>query len=223
MLTESLVYHHLGLIKYQSYSCYSMKPKSLKSSLKTIPTELQLYQVTFHHYLFVFYISENSMYHLGWQFEYLFNPEVAQNKWLFADSSTFSWFKKSTTTTSSTTTTTASTTLSTTSIKNELAKTFFNKFSSRFNVKNNYNHLSSLPGLRNKAENANVMMILEKEDVKGITEFTPLTIGSIIVGIVVSILLIISVITLIVSKVRRQSRRRSQHTRCQAAIRFVYS
>jgi len=136
-----------------------------------------------------------------------------------SDSSTFSWFKKSTTTTSSTTTTTASTTLSTTSIKNELAKTFFNKFSSRFNVKNNYNQLSSLPGLRNKAENANVMMILEKEDVKGITEFTPLTIGSIIVGIVVSILLIISVLTLIVSKVRRQSRRRSQHTRCQAAIR----
>jgi len=136
-----------------------------------------------------------------------------------SDSSTFSWFKKTTTTTSSSTTTTASTTLSTTSIKNELAKTFFNKFSSRFNVKNNYNQLSSLPGLRNKAENANVMMILEKEDVKGITEFTPLTIGSIIVGIVVSILLIISVLTLIVSKVRRQSRRRSQHTRCQAAIR----
>ena len=67
-------------------------------------------------------------------------------------------------------------------------------------------------------QDASVMMILEDGE-KGIVDVTPLTIGSISVGVVVGILLFISIITLIVSKIRRHSRRRTQHTRCQQAIR----
>ena len=48
---------------------------------------------------------------------------------------------------------------------------------------------------------------------------SPLTLGSISVGVILGILLLISLVTLIVGRVRRKARRRAQHTRCQLAIR----
>ena len=52
-----------------------------------------------------------------------------------------------------------------------------------------------------------------------IIQSSPLTIGSITVGVIVGLLLLISLVTLIVGRVRRKARRRAQHTRCQLAIR----
>ena len=52
-----------------------------------------------------------------------------------------------------------------------------------------------------------------------IIQSSPLTLGSITVGVILGILLIISLLTLIVGRVRRKARRRAQHTRCQLAIR----
>ena len=49
---------------------------------------------------------------------------------------------------------------------------------------------------------------------------TPLTLGSMIVGVVLAILLVISVVTLLVSRHNRKARRRQHTTRCQLAIRL---
>lgn len=54
---------------------------------------------------------------------------------------------------------------------------------------------------------------------RGILEMTPLTMGSIIVGVLFFVLLLTSVGTLIVSKYTKRVRRRANHTRCQLAIR----
>jgi hypothetical protein len=48
---------------------------------------------------------------------------------------------------------------------------------------------------------------------------SPLTLGSLIVGVLVLLLLITSVTTLLVSRYTRRKRRRANHTRCQLAIR----
>jgi len=54
---------------------------------------------------------------------------------------------------------------------------------------------------------------------RGLLEMTPLTMGSIIVGILFFVLLLSSVGTLIVSKYTKRAKRRANHTRCQLAIR----
>jgi len=58
-----------------------------------------------------------------------------------------------------------------------------------------------------------------KSSPRGIVEMTPLTMGSIIVGLLFFILLLTSLGTLIVSKYTKRVRRRANHTRCQEAIR----
>jgi len=52
-----------------------------------------------------------------------------------------------------------------------------------------------------------------------ILQMSPLTLGSLIVGVLVLLLLITSVTTLLVSRYTRRKRRRANHTRCQLAIR----
>lgn len=54
---------------------------------------------------------------------------------------------------------------------------------------------------------------------RGVIEMTPLTMGSIIVGVLFFVLLLTSIGTLIVSKYTKRARRRANHTRCQLAIR----
>jgi len=54
---------------------------------------------------------------------------------------------------------------------------------------------------------------------RGLVEMTPLTMGSIIVGVLFFVLLLSSVGTLIVSKYTKRAKRRANHTRCQLAIR----
>ena len=90
-----------------------------------------------------------------------------------------------------------------------------------FNIHNTKRKADFKPSGGSNIQDASVMMILEDGE-KGIVDVTPLTIGSISVGVVVGILLFISIITLIVSKIRRHRRRRTQHTRCQQAIRWLW-
>ena len=54
---------------------------------------------------------------------------------------------------------------------------------------------------------------------RGMLEMTPLTMGSIIVGVLFFVLLLTSVGTLLVSKYTKIARRKANHTRCQLAIR----
>lgn len=58
-----------------------------------------------------------------------------------------------------------------------------------------------------------------KSSPRGMVEMTPLTMGSIIVGLLFFVLLLTSLGTLIVSKYTKRVRRRANHTRCQEAIR----
>ena len=138
-----------------------------------------------------------------------------------SDSSTFSWFKKSTTTTTTTTmSSTAKPPTTTTSYSNMI----FSKLipsGNIFNIHNTKRKADFKSSGGSNIQDASVMMILEDGE-KGIVDVTPLTIGSISVGVVVGILLFISIITLIVSKIRRHRRRRTQHTRCQQAIRWLW-
>ena len=50
---------------------------------------------------------------------------------------------------------------------------------------------------------------------------TPLTLGSLVVGVVLGLLLLISVATLVMGRYNRKARRRAHTTRCQMAIRWV--
>lgn len=54
---------------------------------------------------------------------------------------------------------------------------------------------------------------------RGVLEMTPLTMGSMVVGLLFFVLLLTSLGTLIVSKYTKRARRRANHTRCQEAIR----
>jgi len=134
-----------------------------------------------------------------------------------SDSSTFSWFKKSTTATTTTMSSTTKPATTTTSYSNMFLSKLIPS-GNIFNIHNTKRKGGFKPSGGSNIQDASVMMILEDGE-KGIVDVTPLTIGSISVGVVVAILLFISIITLIVSKIRRHRRRRTQHTRCQQAIR----
>ena len=130
--------------------------------------------------------------------------------------------------TTPTTTTTGAVTVTKTSTRKpyqtslDASRNFFAQFARKNIFKKQppfVGYQTNAPFLPVTEETAEVLIIPDRKANKTFIDFTPLTIGSISVGVVVSILLIISIVTLIVSKVRRSSRRRTQHTRCQQAIR----
>ena len=75
------------------------------------------------------------------------------------------------------------------------------------------------PASASPARVATVSQNYSRHSERVILQSSPLTIGSITVGVILGLLLLISLVTLVVGRVRRKARRRAQHTRCQLAIR----